>query len=104
MMGRGKGVLTGMLCRSMLVFVLGVLEELRPIMPYGCSCFSGVLIICAPSPAQPCTTQLSMQSMCPDSQHSAQTHVQGSKHFSVLHVYKRCEGDRLKCCGSPMRC
>lgn len=42
-----------MLLRSMLVLVLGVLEELSPIMLRGCSCFSGVLKICKHLRPQP---------------------------------------------------
>ncbi len=38
-----SGIPTGMLLRSMLVLVLGVLEEFSPIMGRGCSCLSGVL-------------------------------------------------------------
>ena len=44
-----------MLLRSMLVLVLGVLEELSPIMGRACSCFSGVLKICARLRSQPHT-------------------------------------------------
>lgn len=73
---RGTRMPTGKLLRSMLVVVLGVLDELRPIelrpaIGCGCSCFSGVLNICASKPLlditathEPCSLLLPSASHC----------------------------------------